>query len=239
MRRYSSAFGFILFFLGIILTDWWPGEPVRALVVDESKVYGYNRTRLIWNQARSRKMVTLTFDDGPNRQTDEILRILDRYRVRATFFLIGSQVSRHASLVSRIVQAGHDLGNHTYLHLCVSGATLEELERDIERAEKAIVNVSGRIPLYFRPPGGVITETVKEASGRRGYSIMLWDVDSRDWALRGESAVIVENVLQQTRPGSVILLHDLPQTVEALPLIIEGLLNQGYSIVPASELFRY
>lgn len=210
-----------------------------AMLVEDGKIYGYNSTRLIWSQARSRQKVALTFDDGPNRSTEDVLRILDRYRIRATFFLIGSQVNRHSDMVARMVRAGHEVGNHTFAHSYTSETTVEEMERDIYLAEKAIVEASGRLPLYFRPPGGVVNDRVKKASGRMGYSIMLWDVDSRDWALRGESSRIVENVLQQVRPGSVILLHDLPQTVEALPAIIEGLHNLGYTIVPASELFRY
>ncbi len=211
----------------------------ESLIIEESTIYGYNSTRLLWNQARSRKLVTLTIDDAPNRHTDEILAILGRYRVRATFFLIGDHVTRYPEIAKRIVQSGHEIGNHSYSHDYSNENTLEELKEDIRKAEKVIVETVGRIPLYFRPPGGLVNEKIKKACGNMGYSILLWDVDSRDWNLRDEDAQIVKNVMDQVRPGSVILLHSLPQTVKVLPTIIIRLLEEGYTIVPASHLFMY
>jgi len=211
----------------------------EGLIVEESIIYGYNSTRLLWNQARSRRVVAFTIDDAPNRYTDDILAVLGRYRVRATFFLIGSHVTRYPEIARRIVQAGHEIGNHSYFHDYTNNTSLEELEEDIRKAERAIVETVGKVPVYFRPPGGLINERIKKACGNLGYGILLWDVDSRDWDLREKEIQIVNNVVNQVRPGSVILLHSLPQTAKALPAIIIRLQDAGYTIVPATHLFQH
>lgn len=207
----------------------------EAIEVQGERVFGLNALRLVRENIRAGKRIALTFDDAPNGYTREILAVLERFKIRATFFLVGSQVLRHPGLVRLIVAAGHEIGNHSFSHALTKECLEKEIREDIERAERAILEVTGQLPLYFRPPGGLVTQDVQRACGALGYTLVLWSVDSGDWKAKDEEEVVV-SVLQRVHPGAIVLFHPLPCTVRALPQVLQALEEKGYEIVPLSLL---
>lgn len=185
------------------------------------------------------KVVALTFDDGPDDHTREIIDILAEQRVRATFFVVGSEVEARPRDAEALVAAGHQLANHTYTHrrmIFVSPATVTE---EIERTDAAIRRAGQRGDILFRPPTGkkLLILPLYLAQNRR-HTIM-WDVEP-DSGRTPTAAEIVTTVREQVRPGSIILLHPWyasgANTREAIRGIVSGLRDQGYRFVTVSEL---
>nr|WP_028400049.1 polysaccharide deacetylase family protein [Ectobacillus panaciterrae] len=200
--------------------------------------------QVIWNIQTPKKIIALTFDDGPNPvYTPQILDLLKQYNGHATFFEIGYRMECYPSVVSRVVQEGHELGNHTMTHSYANRVTLERMQQDIMRAQLLIEKWQPNGPLYFRPPGGYIDQDLLEASHQQGYKIILWawHQDPRDWASPG-SDKIVDHVIKQAHNGDIVLLHDgggdQSQTVEALKTILPSLQKQGYKFVTVSQLLK-
>jgi peptidoglycan-N-acetylglucosamine deacetylase len=185
--------------------------------------------------------VALTFDDGPNPPyTRQILGILARYQVPATFFCVGLQASAHPADIAGMAAAGHGLGNHTWSHPFLPDLTRAQLAEQLDRTDEAVARAAGAgPPALFRPPYGSRSAAVLRWLGERATPIVLWDVDPSDWARPG-AAVIAGRVLMQTRPGTIIVMHDgggdRSQTVAALPLIIEGLQDRGFRFTLAADL---
>jgi peptidoglycan/xylan/chitin deacetylase (PgdA/CDA1 family) len=190
-----------------------------------------------------RKVVVLTFDDGPiPRYTDEILGVLDRYQIKGVFFLIGREAEAHPDLVRKIVQGKHELGNHTYSHRLSEGDDPATIARELTLTEEAVRKaVPGARLRWFRPPGGVLGGWIMDVAQEKGYVPVLWSIDPRDWQNSADG--IAGQILERVRPGSVLLFHDgggnREATVAALPVIIEGLKERGYSFMTLSELFYY
>lgn len=181
----------------------------------------------------SRPVVALTFDDGPSLgQTPRILAILNRFHVHATFFEEGRHVRGREMLMQEILASGDEIGNHSFHHPIYPG--YGELAATNQRIKEA----TGFRPCLFRPPYGLVDGRVVAAARRLGLELVLWDVDSLDDKHPGVAA-IRSNVLRQTRPGSIVLMHDgghHPQTVRALPGIIRGLRARGFGLVTVSRL---
>ncbi len=192
--------------------------------------------------------VALTFDDGPDpATTPAILGVLRRYHVKATFFVVGARAEQHPDLIQRIASEGHTLGSHTYYHRDMTSLAPEQMSQELRDTQTAIDQALGyhsRITL-FRPPCGApyATETDKLPGfqrfmeAQRMYPVM-WNVDSRDWALRGRPDLIVDNIVQGTpEGGGVVLLHDTqPQAVEALPGIIRFYRAANFEFADIREL---
>lgn len=223
----------LLFFIGFL---GWMHE-VEAIELRGEKVFALHVPRLLRENARAGRKVALTFDDAPNGYTREILAVLEKFGVRATFFLVGVQVVRHPELARSIVAAGHEIGNHSFSHVLTRNCAEDVILEDIAKAEKVIFEATGCIPLYFRPPAGLVTQSVHRACGKLGYSLVLWSVDSEDWKAEDDDTVITR-VLENMRPGAIVLLHPLPRTVRVLPQILRVLKQRGYEIVPVSALFE-
>ncbi|HUS26257.1 MAG TPA: polysaccharide deacetylase family protein [Nevskiaceae bacterium] len=175
-------------------------------------------------------LVRLTFDDGPGAHTEQVLDILSRYNVHATFYVIGRNVQRYPTTMQRIVREGHQVGNHSFSHADLSRLSRTGIMQELTNTQQAIQAACGVTPTAFRPPYGALNQTVREVASSMGMSIDLWSVDPRDWAQPG-SSVITQRVLGADSAGSVILLHVLyQQTIDALPAIIEGIRAQGYTL---------
>ncbi|MDI3524874.1 MAG: peptidoglycan-N-acetylglucosamine deacetylase [Candidatus Atribacteria bacterium] len=202
----------------------------------KTEVYGLNQVRVITRAQVKDKVVALTFDDAPAPALQEILEVLNKREVKATFFIIGAQAQRYPELLKEIVLQGHELGNHSFSHNFDDSQKLEAMVQDIKKCEQVIFDLTGRIPLYFRPPGGFLNDRVKEACGRTGYSILMWSLDTRDWALSDCKEQIMENLLAGLSPGDIILLHVVPQTASLLDEMIAALAEEGYRILPLSCL---
>lgn len=208
------------------------------------KFLGFASERIVYRRVNTEeKIVAITFDDGPHpRYTAEILDILAEYDVKATFFVIGKNIEQYGSLVRRAAEEGHEIGNHTYTHATLSHLDRAILEREISDSEGLIEEYTGRRPTVFRPPGGKSSPLVEAIVTQNGGKIILWDVDTRDWSGRA-SAEIVETVVNETVPGSIILFHDYAvgksTTVEAIKEILPRLCAAGYQFVTVTELLTY
>lgn len=183
----------------------------------------------------SRK-VALTFDDGPGPMTSKFLDVLRRYRVPATFFLIGQNIAGRQALVRRMVREGHALGNHTWNHPNVAGGNAGQLTS----TSHAIRAASGVSPCVFRPPGGSTNTTLGAQARSLGMVDVLWSVDTSDWRLPGSTAIAARALA--VRRGGIVLMHDgggpRGGTLAALPKIITGLRARGYRLVTVPDLLR-
>ncbi|WP_033211797.1 polysaccharide deacetylase family protein [Kitasatospora phosalacinea] len=198
--------------------------------------------RCLWGNTGDRPVVALTFDDGPNPpHTDRILDVLDRYAVPATFFCVGLHALAHRAELDRMAAAGHQIANHTWSHPYLPDLSRTELLDQLGRTDEAIAKAVGDDPgpRMFRPPYGGRTPEVLRWIGESGATVVLWDVEPCDWSMPGPDA-ITRAVLDQARPGAVVLLHDgggdRSQTAAALPGIIEGLTARGYAFARVDEL---
>ena len=151
------------------------------------------------------KKVFLTFDDGPNEYTLEILEILKSFNAKATFFVCGKNCQKHPEILKKIFENGHSIGNHSFSH---SLKFFFDFEREIEETNEVIREIIKTKVKIFRPPWGILTPWLKNYLLKRKYEIVLWDLDSRDW--KGK---ISENIFEKTKPGSILLFHDRFETV--------------------------
>ena len=186
------------------------------------------------------KKVALTFDDGPHpRYTHQILEILEEYDVTATFFVIGINASRYPEALAELSESGCEIGNHTYSHNNIRYASREQVEQEIMNCQNEIASRVGKTPTLFRPPEGRFNCYLEEAAACLDYHIILWSIDTRDWAHTAPD-VIVHDVLAQLDHGDIILMHDYVSgkntTCDALRILIPTLLNMGYEFVSVSEL---
>lgn len=179
--------------------------------------------------ATGQRSVVLSFDDGPDpAATPAILTVLRARQVPATFFLIGERIEHDPLPAARIVAEGHQVGNHSYSHPRMVLEHPHPYAREIDRTDRLIrsLGYGGRID--FRPPYGQKLVVLPWLLARRHKLSVLWDVDSRDWIDQDPDS-IARRVVRQVRPGSIVLLNDLPHTARALPQIIDGLRRHGYS----------
>jgi peptidoglycan/xylan/chitin deacetylase (PgdA/CDA1 family) len=190
------------------------------------------------------KIAALTYDDGPQPPfTTDILDLLDRYHIKATFFMIGEQMEKYPEIVKQVVARGHVIGNHTYTHPHdIEADTSAQVIRELEQCEQVIERMTGKRTHLFRPPRGLVDGTVLDVAREEGYQTILWTVcaDHHD---APTPALMANRVLQHTKPGAIILAHDGTvctriKDVEATPLIIEELLRQGYRFVTVPDLLR-
>jgi peptidoglycan/xylan/chitin deacetylase (PgdA/CDA1 family) len=186
--------------------------------------------------ATASKYVYLTFDDGPHpRYTAQILAILRKYGVRATFFEVGQNVSRYPYLTRRADLYGNSVQNHTWSHPDLRHVTWATFKSQVQTTDRVIRAQTGSNPRCLRPPYGATNSLVSKRATALGKKIRRWSVDPRDWSRPGTS-VIVRRVLAAVQSGSVVLMHDgggnRSQTVAALPTILRTLKARGYTFYP-------
>ena len=188
------------------------------------------------------KVVTLTFDDGPDPSyTGPILDILKEKQVSATFFVLGESVEANSDLLRRMLKEGHEIGNHGYTHDYSQRYSQYKTLEEIRHTDKAVYAATGIHTYLYRPPGGYKSKSVTDLINRNGYEVILWSADSEDWRKPGVNR-IKKNVLSNVSPGAIVLFHDgggtRSQTVEALGQVIDQLRANGYSFVTLSKLFH-
>jgi len=182
--------------------------------------------------ATDERTVALTFDDGPHPElTPRLLDILERERVPATFFVIGSCAAQCPDIVRRAFDSGHEIGNHTWSHPVLTRISLEQAADEISRTDALLNDLTGDIPNTLRPPYGAMNDRLSELALPR--PLMLWDVDTLDWKTRNTPAVERAATVSD---GGIVLLHDIhPTTVEAVPAIIRNFKSRGYRFVTISS----
>lgn len=181
---------------------------------------------VVWNIPTEDKVLYFTFDDGPTQSvTDEVLSILEEYKAKATFFCIGNQVEKNLEIYKRLLSSGHKVGNHTFNHLKGWKTDNESYYLDIEKTSKLVESN------LFRPPYGKMKRSqYKEL--KKKFKIVLWDVIPEDYLKSMTIPKLVDNVIKNVKPGSIIVLHDSQKCAKvmlgALPIILEKLTKDGY-----------
>lgn len=196
---------------------------------------------------RDVRRVALTFDDGPSQPcTDDLLEVLDRHGVKGTFFCVGVNVEHHPDTVRSMWSTGHVVANHSGTHTRKEGLKLGRSTAHITQGERAIVDVLGVRPRLYRPPWGWLTPWEGRRLAAEGYTIIGWDVYTLDWKWPElDGGVIAEKAAQDTRPGSIICMHDAKaweprwdkkETARAVDRLIPALRDQGYEFVTVADL---
>lgn len=191
-----------------------------------------------------RKVVALTFDDGPQANTvDEILGTLAKHDVKATFFVIGAEIHEHPQAAAKLVAAGHELGNHSYSHRRMVLKSPSFIASELERTDALIRAAGHRGPIHFRAPYCKKLVGLPWYLARHGRTHVTWDVEPESTPeIDADTNRLIANVVENTRPGSIILLHPWydgrGRTRAAVPVIIENLKRKGYAFVTVDELLR-
>ncbi len=185
-------------------------------------------------EKKNRKVVALTFDDGPNpATTNQALDTLSKYGIKATFFVLGKNVSGNEEILKRMKADGHVIGNHSWSHPILSQLSLDEAKKQITDTEDVLTKVLGSSSKLMRPPYGAITDDIRNSLD---LSFIMWDVDSLDWKNKNEASILTE-IQREVKNGSIILMHDIhAETVHALPKVIDYLKGQGYDFVTVPDL---
>jgi len=203
---------------------------------------------VVWAGPRSRKAVSLTFDDGPEPGfTETVGHILEAHWKKATFFVIGEKAARAPALIQALAKAGHDIQNHTYSHDTRSHLfDARKLTEDVGRAQSLLTQLTGHPPTLYRPAVGIRNPPVHAAARNHGLKVVTWSKAARDgaWPL---TAARAKALADSARPGDIFALHDglrsdRPElrkaTLEHLPALVDRLLERGFDLVTVSELLR-
>ena len=201
-------------------------------VTAEVKVYRSIKT--------DKKQIAITFDDGPHPiLTPKILEILAQYHVPATFFMVGQNVLNYPEAARAVIDAGHEVGNHTFTHPHIASLNEQAIFEEIGRCEDALEELCEYRPHILRTPQGALTPSLERCLLEDDYILVLWSLDTRDWDNKSTDA-IVRSVLDGVKSGDIVLMHDYigynSKTPGALERIIPELLSRGYEFVTVSEL---
>lgn len=233
-----------------IFGNLFDGVTLQSLLGDLSHAVSLERLgpkltkRVFWRATTNEPMIALTFDDGPQiTYTPRLLDILNQFEVPATFFLIGRHIESHFELAQNIVQAGYEVGNHTFTHPAMFRLTDEEMTHEIVRTDELLRSLDGAEPRFLRPPMGLFTKRVLDIVEQLGYKTVVGDVYPRDSHLPGKEK-IVHRILTRVITGSIIILHDggnslnidRTQTLDAVREFIPQLKSRGFKFVKLSEL---
>jgi len=208
-----------------------PPSSLPALSVDDPLVPTFSSGPSDSNQ------IALTFDDGPHPTiTPKILDELRKRKIHATFFVLGDRVRMYPWIAQQIIAEGHEIGNHTYNHRLLTSLSYEAAEREITETHQLIKSLTGYETTLFRPPYGALRPDIKLLLNEKKFKVIMWSVDPKDWQVR-DSERILTHVINHTRRGSIILCHDINKsTLEALPNMLDLLLEQGYEFTTVNKL---
>jgi peptidoglycan/xylan/chitin deacetylase (PgdA/CDA1 family) len=182
--------------------------------------------------------IALTFDDGPGKATTpRLLDMLAKKNIKVTFFVLGENAKDNPEILKREVAEGHEIGNHSWNHPDLSKKSDDAVRSQIQQTQDTVFQITGIKPKIMRPPYGAFTERQKKwAAEQFGLKVILWEVDPNDWKKPGP-AIVAHRILEGTRPGSIILSHDIhAQTVDAMAEVLDGLQAKGFKFVTVSEL---
>ncbi|MDD5730790.1 MAG: polysaccharide deacetylase family protein [Candidatus Omnitrophica bacterium] len=207
------------------------------------------RRGTFYHMNSSKKVVALTFDDGPSPVwTPKILDALKEKSVKATFFMLGKHVEAYPDVARRVVQEGHDIGNHTFSHPVMLFSGRSVLKSEILKTRDIIKRITGKTTGLFRPPKAWITASERREIKDLGYVTVLWTLNSKDW-VTFDDKYIVRYLVKNVHPGDIILFHDSGgvfgteggnrnETVKTIPKLVDKLREKGYSFVTVSQLLE-
>jgi peptidoglycan/xylan/chitin deacetylase (PgdA/CDA1 family) len=198
----------------------------------------------VWRGNRALPQLALTFDDGPSESTPDLLAILDRHRIPATFFMCGRNVERCPSIAREVVAAGHEPGNHSHSHPRLDFKSPEFIFRELSAAQEIIQSAAGATPRWFRAPFGVRWFGLAAAQKRLGLTGAMWTVIGRDWRWPGPKVAV--RLQANSSPGAILCLHDgrvlqpnpdIRATLEAVAQAVPLLQDRGFQFVTLSQMF--
>ncbi len=231
----------IIFFCVFISLNLMAGCKKEKIVIKTEEKIDYGA--FYTDGLPSKKWVALTFDDGPNPAAlDKIFDVLKKENVKATFFIVGSNVKLHPQCVSKYLQLGHEIGNHTYSHRnyyqLKEKKSIEEIEKilteELASAENVIQELTDVKPFFMRMPNGFISPTVRKVAKEKKYVVINWTFGC-DWH-KNTKEELVKKYLRSVEPGAIFLFHEKKVTAETLPEIIAGIKKKGYEIVTLREI---
>lgn len=188
-------------------------------------------------EGTNKKVVLLTFDDGPKNadMINPLMDVLDKHQAKAIFFVNGYRVKEHPELLELIHNRGGIIGNHSWDHIVLKDKSYTEVKKQIEDVQNIVKETLGEAPHFFRPPHGAGGDVGKKIAAENGMLYMTWSNGSLDWEMKeketGKTDKLIKNVTDQLHSGSNILMHELPWTVEALDKLLTTLEGKGYSFV--------
>ena len=229
----------------VIMLFLFSGFSIISIRAENMNDAVYTQANIVRNGSRQQRYIALTFDDGPHPQyTLEILDMLKKHNIKATFFVLGQFAEEYPDIIRRQVNEGHEIGNHTYSHFDITKISKDKFKEEFNRTQEIISSLTGVESKVFRPPYGVYNENVVKVINEQESNIILWtyDQDSKDWSNPGVDEIVTTTV-SNIKNGDIILFHDYvyhetSNTVSALESIIPELTNQGYSFVTVSELMK-
>ena len=186
-------------------------------------------------------VIAVTFDDGPHPEfTPRLLDTLKERNIKATFFMVGRNAAAFPQIVKRMVEEGHEVANHTWAHPLLTGYSGDGVASQLKRAHDAIEKAGGVAPILYRPPyGGVRLGQRRSIQEQFGYPTILWDLDPLDWQSPRSVQKVHDRVLAGTKPGSIVLLHDIHETtVNAMPATLDVLIERGFKMVTVTQLLQ-
>mgnify|MGYP000823147950 CR=1 FL=1 len=231
VRKHSRILSGAALALAVVLIFWTVNNPA---IIGASAT---TRQLPVYCVERSDKVVALSFDAAwGNEDTQQLIDILNKYEVNATFFLVGDWVDKYPESVKALADNGNEVMNHSSTHPHMAQLSAEQIQTEVNTCADKIEAVTGTRPTLFRCPYGEYNDTVVSTINGLGMHVIQWDVDSLDW--KGLSSdEITSRVLTRVQPGSIVLFHNAAEhTPEALAGIIEALIADGYSIIPISQM---
>ncbi|WP_028589065.1 polysaccharide deacetylase family protein [Paenibacillus massiliensis] len=189
------------------------------------------------DEGTERKVVLLTFDDGPKDRDmiTKMLDTLDKHQAKAIFFVNGYRVKENPELLKLIHERGQIIGNHSYDHIVLKNESETKVKQQIEDVQKLVQDTTGVTPVFFRPPHGAGGDVGRKVAKENGLLYMTWSNGSLDWTMKASNSnnpeTLIKNVMEQLHAGSNILMHELPWTAEALDTLLTQLEEKGYSFV--------
>lgn len=186
----------------------------------------------------NQKVVALTFDDGPSKNVNQILPLLDKYNAKATFFLIGEEIERYPDEATKIVEAGHQIGNHTYSHSRMVFKTLSYIKDEIEKTDQLIQKAGYKGEIDFRPPNGKKLVGLPYYLNKHNRDTITWNIEPDSYYNTASDKV--NYVMDNIKPGSIILMHpmydDIAKELQTIEGVLQALSNEGYTFVTVNEL---
>ncbi|MBK5242749.1 polysaccharide deacetylase family sporulation protein PdaB [Clostridium sp.] len=222
---------FCVIFIGIL----------AALGVYNTKIsgvfFGEQRRLPIYNVDTKEKKIAISFDvSWGDDKTDEILKILDKYNAKATFFIVGAWIDQHPDKLKTMFDSGHEIGNHSNKHPIMTTIPKEIMINEIAITDAKIRSITGQGTTIFRCPSGEYNNLVVETVESTSHKCIQWDVDSIDWKEQGAD-IEYNRIVSKTKPGSILLFHNNAKyTPENLPKILDYLKAEGYEFVKISDL---
>ncbi len=231
LRRHGAVLQALMMLAAVGLIFWAVNTPA-VVGVSAAK-----RELPVYCVQQDEKIVALSFDAAwGNEDTQTLIDILDQYGVNTTFFVVGDWVDKYPESVRALAEAGNEVMNHSSSHAHFSALSTDEIIADITACNDKIEAITGARPTLFRCPYGEYDDHVINAVKSLNMTAVQWDVDSLDW--KGIPAgQITRRVLDRVQPGSIVLFHNAAEhTPEALPAILDALIDEGYRIVPISQI---